>query len=182
MPPEVQQPKFNILFSGNAQVDVYNLCEYIDDYAHRIGMREIGISVPKINALFGALAQDFPYPLGSTNASPFKKVAAFTVNMVVEKPIQQPFPVEVFGDLAYRPNALVAYALSVDALHGAELERDDGKMVLENRIKVSAHQWADIIMAIDDCTPQKHSFKMLSLLYESLAYRWNKDASYAAIY
>jgi hypothetical protein len=182
MLPEVKQPKFNILFSGDTQVDVLNLCEYIDDYAHQVGMREIGISVPAINALFGALAQDFPYPLGSGNASPFKKVAAFTANFVVEKPIQQPFPVQVFGDLAGRQNALVAYALSVDALHGAELEKDDGKVVLTERIKVSAHQWADIIMAIDDCTPQKHSFKMLSLLYESLVYRWNPDASYAPLY
>lgn len=173
-------PKFNILFSGNTQADVFNLCEYIDEFAHEIGMHEIGISVPAMNELFRALA-NFPYPPGSSNASPFKKVAAFTMHFADLKPIQTPFPVEVFGDFARRQNALVAYHLSIDSLDGAELERDDGKVVLTERIRVSAHQWQDIILAIDDCPVHKQSFKLLSLLYESLAYRWNKDASYAPL-
>jgi hypothetical protein len=141
-------------------------------------MKQINIDSNAIVGILAALAQDFPYPPGSDKASPFKKVAAFTANFVAAKPIQTPFPVEQFGTMATKQNAIIAYALSIDALHGAELQRRDGKkIILTERIVVSHHYWQDLITVIQDCVLSQH-FQMLSLVYESLAYRWNPTASY----
>jgi hypothetical protein len=171
--------KFNILFSGSQTADTVNLCRYIDEYAATLGLSRLDINTGAINTIIAVTNQQFPWIPGAVKASPFKKVAAFTTNFVAEKPIITPFPEDKFGILATHQNAIIAYALSIDALEGATIncEKRKKQIVLSNRIKISQHYWQDLIVALSNCIPVHH-FNCVSLIYESLAYRANPDASY----
>jgi hypothetical protein len=171
--------KFNILFSGSLGADVVNLCRYIDEFAATVGLSHLDINTSAITGVIAVTNQQFPWTHGAEKASPFKKVAAFTTNFVAEKPIITPFPENKFGILGTHQNAIIAYALSVDALEGAIIKCDKRKkdIPLTNRIKISQHYWQDLIVALSGCSPAHH-FNCVSLIYESLAYRANPDVSY----
>ncbi len=175
-------PEFNFLYSGNQQQDLHNIAVYIDSFCAAIGMPNVEIDTRALWGVLTSLAQDFPYRQGVEKASPFKKAAAFTTDFIAAKPILTPFPQEHFGDVAGCQNAIIAYELSVDALHGAEINcQIRGRTIkLTERIKVSRHYWMDLISALSACT-RVHHYDLLTLVYESLAYRWNPDASYPPI-
>jgi hypothetical protein len=178
----LSESKFNILFSGNTTADLITLCRYIDEYGHTLGLKHLDIDTSAVMGLLGLTQQQFPWSHGPDKASPFKKVAAFTTNFVSSKPILTPFPESIFGALATHQNAILAYALSVDALEGAIIKCDKrGKEIhLTERIKISQHFWQDLIVALSSCTPVHH-FACVSLIYESLAYKANPAASYELV-
>jgi hypothetical protein len=127
------------------------------------------------------MTQQFPSPIGSEHASPFKKVAAFTTYFAAEKPIITALPVKPFGDLANHHNAIIAFALSIDALEGAVINCPKrGDIPLTNRIMVSEHFWKDTIACLSSVAPVYH-FRCVSLMYEALAYRWNPKAQYEEV-
>ncbi len=171
--------KFNILYSGNQQQDLQNIAQYIDSFCFTVGMPYVDINTTALWGVLTSLAADFPYQHGAEKASPFKKVAAFTTNFVAAKPVLTPLPVETFKQLAGFQNAIIAYQLSVDALHGAEINCQKRNKIfrLEKRIQISKHYWMDLMNALSDCTPLHH-YELLALIYESLAYQWNSDAAY----
>lgn len=173
--------KFNILFSGSDQADVLNLCRYIDEFGVAVGVPYLDINIVAVTGVVGSNAQ-FPWPGGTEHSSPFKKVAAFTANFVSQRPIMTAFPEEKFGKLYKCQNAIIAYALSIDALEGATINCEKRKKTIElkNRIKISHHFWSDLILALDAATPSQH-FECISLIYESLAYKANPDAQYPAV-
>lgn len=173
--------KFNILYSGDQVIDALTLCDYIDEFYANTDLTVCDLSVPKILGVLQATHQDFPSPLGVANASPFKKVAAFTANFAAEKPIYSPLLPHDFGELSTHQNAIIAVSLSIDALEGAVLKcKDRGEVVLNNRITLSKHYWKDFIAAVSDTLPSHH-FDCLSLIYEALAYQANPEASYARV-
>ena len=171
--------QFNILYSGSQPQDLQNLAYYIDGVCLGMGMPHVDIDSNALWGVLTALAVDFPYQHGAEKASPFKKVAAFTTNFIAAKPILTTLPADKFKELAGCQNAIIAFRLSIDALHGADINCPKRKKVipLTNRIMVSKHYWRDLISAISACTPLYH-YELLSLTYEALAYRWNPDASY----
>lgn len=171
--------KFNILFSGSLNADVINLCRYIDEYAATIGLDHVDIDLAAITGVVASTNQQFPWTHGAAKSSPFKKVAAFTTNFVTGKPIVTSFSEALFGPLSTHQNAIIAFALSVDALEGAVIkcEKRKKEILLSNRIKISHHYWQDLVVALSGCYPAQH-FNCVSLIYESLAYQANPDASY----
>lgn len=164
---------FNILYSGDPHSDVLSLCSYIDEFYSVLGITSAEIDITKIKAVIYGMYQDFPHPTGSTGSSPFKKVAAFTVNFCAESPIRTSIP--KFKDLQNFQNAIVAYALSIDALDGAGFNGSD--KTLSNRVEVSTHFYKDLILCFSKCIPSQH-FDSFALIYESLAYQANPTASY----
>lgn len=177
--PNTEACKASILFSGDVCGDVLRLSHYIDQFCATIGLKEV---IPPtqltLSRVVWNMTEQIPWPDGADKASPFKKAASFTTNFVAERPITTPFPADKFGNLADHQNAIVAFHLSVDALHNATIEGCDGQRhVLENRIEVSHHFYRDLIAALNRANPETH-FRTVALLYESLVYQVNKDISY----
>ncbi len=165
-----------MLFSGDVRSDALKLCVYVDSFYESLGVSEADISLEKMFAVASGMVQDCPYPFGIEAASPFKKAASFTCNMVAERPLLT--PIESFGDLASHQNAVVAFNVSIDMLEGAVIHcQKRGAITLASRIKVSSHFLKDAISALSFVTPAQH-FQLVSLLYESLAYSANPSASY----
>ncbi len=180
---------FSLLY-GDAQggSSLVNLLSYIDAYTMNLGILDVEINLNICEQILHYTDKDFPtqpYKHGVVNASPFKRISYFGCFFISEKTIPKPFPQEIIGkDLSQIPNhqnSIVLYALAVDSLHGATLHRLDGQTKeLTNRIEISAHSYCDIIDAISGATNLTH-FKMISVLFEQLAYRANPDASYQAV-
>jgi hypothetical protein len=176
--PSQSGKKFNILFCGDVREDIISLGEYIEDFYKRAGAPAfVDLNVSKLYGVVSSMISDFPSHLTAEQASPFKKVASFTTFFSAERPILTPLPADVFGDFATHQNAIIAFSLSVDALFGAQIQREDKGVTLENRIFVSDHFWQETILSISNCAPIHH-FGCVALLYEALAYQFNPDASY----
>lgn len=174
-----------ILLSGlsadGLQNDLINLYTYIDQFTFGLGISKVPIDTQKCSGLIIGINRDFPCKDGIAGASAFKKVANFAAFFSAERPIINPFPPEIIGaDLAKienHQNAMVALNLAVDALHGAQINRSDGEKILVNKIHLSRHSYVDIVDAISESTPQ-HSFKLLTVLFEQLAYKTNPECQY----
>lgn len=75
-------------------------------------------------------------------------------------------------------NAIVAFMISVDALHGAVIYSEgNGKQRLDKRIKVSEHSFIDIVEAMSNVT-HTCGFRLVTLLYEQMAYKVNPSCQY----
>jgi hypothetical protein len=128
---------------------------------------------------------NFPHKDGVDKASVFKKAANFIVNFVAERPIVSPFPAtsEIDPALLRLPNhenAVIAFEVASDSLHGATVRRSDGEVVLKNHISVSGHSYIDIIEALASVSPSQH-FHCVAVLLEQLAYRANPECSYSCM-
>jgi hypothetical protein len=138
------------------------------------------------NAVAAALVRpDFPHADGLEKASPFKKAANFFVWFVASRPIVEEMPANLIGkelnSIPNHQNVIFAYHMAVDCLHGAKLYRKDGETIeLTKKIKVSMHFFRDFVEAFSSAAPQYH-FKIVSLLFEQLAYKDNRTASYPKI-
>ena len=121
------------------------------------------------------------------NPSLFKRSAAFTISFMENPPLDIPFtngalPKDLTR-ISNHHNAIAAFEFCRRALFNGEIHKRIPKSekfqveILETPIKVSKHFYWDTIHAIStiDCDG---NFHILSLLYESLAYKDNKDASY----
>ena len=165
-----------LFFTGNVQRDALQICEYIDAYYDRFGVSSASIQIFPLMGVVQTMYTNMPDPYTPDNASPFKKAAAFTVNFVASGPLLT--PITHFGRLATHQNAIIAYCLCVDALEGATIQmNDDSECALTNRISVSQHFFQDLILAFTRMLPHEH-FSLCALIYESLAYQSNPDASY----
>lgn len=170
--------QFNFIFSGDLREDALRVCHYIDEFYATLGAPTAEIDLAKVMGVVSGLAQDFPSPLGISNSSPFKKAAAFTASFSAARPILTPLPEPIFHELHTHQNSIIAIELSIDALEGAQLHKENGTLeILKNRIKMSKHFWKDFVGATSVCVPIHH-FECLSLIYESLAYQENSTASY----
>lgn len=114
---------------------------------------------------------DFPANGGFDKASPFKKAANIFVWLQAESPIEDS-----------RINAALGYALVKKCLHKATFfnKETESDVILEEPIKLSEHFYTDLLEASRSIVPQDH-FKTYSLLFESLAYESNPEASYTKI-
>jgi hypothetical protein len=178
-------PKYNFLYSGNARTDALTICDYVDEYYSQLQAGEVFINIPVLIEVVNSSLNNFPHPSGCGDSSPFKKAAAFTTNFVAARPIVTPINSPQFTsgplkDLSNHQNAIIAFDLCVDALHGAKLQREDKEVILANRISVSLHYWKDMITALSMCSTTNH-FPCVSLMYEALAYQTNPDASYPKV-
>ena len=118
----------------------------------------------------------------NSKLSAFDVAANMTTYIVAERPINNPIPNRFFGgvfdNVENHQNAMLAYAYGVSILHDAKITRSNGDMVvLSNPIAVSSHSYKYIIEALARVKPIDDK-KIVRVLYEQLAYRFNPDASY----
>lgn len=175
---------FKILYQegNNVQSNLVSVAVYIDSFAKNLGLEELSIDPQKLTTVAAALVRpDFPHVDGLEKASPFKKAANFFVWFVAARPILSELPEALIGkDLKSIPNhqnVIFAYHMAIDCLHGAQLHRKDKIEPLSVKIKVSQHFFIDFVEAFSAAAPVTH-FQIASLLFEQLAYKYNKDASY----
>lgn len=128
-------------------------------------------------AIESSLVNSYGMLRGFTEPSTFKVVASFTSFFVAAAPIKTRLPQHFLGKLANKQNAVLAFHISVDALHGAELHTKNGIKILSNRIQVSEHYYEDFIEHLSS-DRKESDIPLISLIYESLAYQMNPKASY----
>ncbi|MCY4343664.1 MAG: hypothetical protein OXE83_08860 [Gammaproteobacteria bacterium] len=176
-----------MLFSdrGSSQ-DGTNLLVFVAQYYEDIGVDGvIDIDGAKLASAIRLMYEDFPYPGGADNASPFKKISQFVCYFVALKPIGTPLPDWALGDLGShdpvaRSNAVVALAIAIKSLEGATLKWHNGEsrtVTLANRISLSRHSFVDIADALTNISPVT-AFKLVSVLFEQMAYKTNPDCQY----
>jgi len=138
------------------------------------------------DGLYSAIQQmhiDFPYPGGADGASPFKKVATFVCYFMASRPVNTTIPEEILGNMSLNnpvtfTNAMVVLVIAIECLKGATVTWSNGEQKrLENRIELSKHSFIDIADAITTVTPSA-SFKLVSVLFEQMAYKNNPDCQY----
>ncbi len=172
---------FSLLYSD---VDDIGLFSYVDALAERLGMQHLDVDPGGCIGALASMKREFPHTDGMDKASPFKMVAHFATHFVAASPILEGILSAEFGEISKLPNhqnAIIAYEIGADSLHGAEIIRGDGsKIILENRIHLSKHSYCDVIDALGILVPVNH-FKLVSVLFEQLAYRANPDASYELV-
>jgi hypothetical protein len=178
---------FKILYQegNNVQSNLASVAVYIDSFAKNLGLDELSIDPQKLTTVAAALVRpDFPHVDGLEKASPFKKAANFFVWFVAARPILNELPEAIIGkdlkSISNHQNVIFAYHMAIDCLHGAELHRKDKVEILSTKIKVSQHFFIDFVEAYSAAAPVTH-FQVASLLFEQLAYKYNKDASYPEI-
>jgi hypothetical protein len=179
--------QYNILYSGDQHYDLINLFTYMDSFAKNIGFNRFDISAGACQSVLSGMKQDFPHKDGLHKASPFKKISNFITNFIVAQPIKSEFPDTLvinghkLNEIKNHQNAIIAFHIAVDSLENAIIYgKDDTKIELKNKIIVSEHTYFDIIDTLSNVRPIDH-FKIVTLLFEQLAYRFNEDASYPPV-
>lgn len=178
---------FSILYpeGGDTAFHIYSIASYLDSFAEHLGLQSLDINPAALNQVASGLARpSFPHVDGVEKASPFKKAANFFVWFVASRPIVGPLPGHLtgpkLGSIDNHQNVIFAYHMAVDCLHGASLRKNGEVIVLTRRIKVSKHFFRDFVEAFSAATPVHH-FQVVSLLFEQLAYKVNRKASYPEI-
>ncbi len=155
--------------------DLLNVLQFINDFSKEIGIRALNVDTRRIEGIINGAVFDGDY--ASSQASPFKKLAAFVSYFVVQKPIISPLPLEKFRNIENHQNAIFAFEIAIDSLHGAKIHRSDGDFILENKIELSEHSYIDVIDAIAYVTPQ-YGKKLVAVLLEQMCYRKNSACEY----
>ena len=130
------------------------------------------LNLDGIMAVMRGMRQDFPHEGGILAASPFKLAANFACTWVAKKPVvmdPEPFP---------HVNGVLALEIARDSLHGATINLSDGTVkVLSKRIELSQHSLTDIAEALNGTSPVV-GFKLVSVLFEQMAYKNNPGCQY----
>lgn len=172
---------YSVLYNENIDLDLYALLFHLNEFTKGLGLGPVSINPEICRSVLLGIRQDFPHKDGIEKASVFKRLANFITFFVATRPIQNPFETEVIGaDLAKIPNhqnAIAAFQVAIDSLHGATIGANPTAMVLQKRIELSKHSYIDIIDALSEATPATH-FKMVTVLLEQLSYKSNPNCQY----
>ena len=175
-----------MLFSedGRSPGEVATILAFVAQFYRSVGVEEyVEVEAAAVGSMVRDMHVDFPYPGGSSQASPFKKVAQFVCYFTAIKPVKTPLPPEYLGHLAHqdpvaRTNAVLALVIAIESLHGATLTwSDESTHRLKNKIRLSQHSFIDIADALTNATPAV-SFKLVAVLFEQTAYKDNPDCQY----
>ena len=171
-----------MLFTSDEQEDFKNVLAVIEGFTEGLGIAKLNVDFNKIETILRIMRVEFPAQGGLEMASPFKKASSFLCYFVSERPVIDPFPTNLVGDhiskIKNHQNAMLGLHIAIDALHGAVMFREDGDVVLHNKIALSHHLYVDIVHACASLPPMSH-FHIISVFLEQMAYRTNPDASYS---
>jgi hypothetical protein len=172
-----------LYFNDDVDSDLAAIFVFLEGIGFNDSRKKMAIDVVKIRSILNGIRQDFPHKDGVEKASIFKKVAAFMVYFIAEKPIQSditgiPNIPEEISRIPNHINTLIALFIAFAALHGASIHYEDGsEKTLSNKIKLSKHSFVDLIDALSSSSPVAH-FKIASVFLEQLAYKSNPDCQY----
>ena len=168
------------------QDELANILGFVSRFYTTLGVRRVSVDVDALEAALEAMREHLGgQPGGVEGASPFRKAAAFLCHFIEAKPIGTPLPLaSTFGaalaerlGVAADPNTVLALRIAMESLHGAILEREDGKTFqLERRLDLSTHSYIDVVDALTDAT--RDHFKYVAVLLEQLAYKTNPRCQY----
>ena len=169
--------------------DVVTLGAYSETFYNRFGIRP-GIVWKKFEDVINEIPSILTRNTDASTPSVFKRSSAFTIAFIKISPLEQPFHTKHFQSpltgITNHQNAIVAFEYCRQILHGSSyvMKSDDKNhertVILNKRIKVSAHFYYDTIHAVSNIKDDT-SFHFISLLYESLAYKSNRLACYPEV-
>lgn len=129
--------------------------------------------------------------VGIKTPSVFKRAAAFALGFMHTSPLHVKFPASGFHPGAARvahidnhQNAIVAFGYARQCLVKATYKCGETDVILENKITVSPHFYADLIFTLTTTPVGKQNpvpavcFHEMALLFESLAYQDNTGCCY----
>lgn len=170
-----------MLFHENEQEDLNQVLAAADGFVLGLGVDAPYVQTSKIQNALRCMREDFPAKGGLQQASAFKKCSNFLCFLIADGPMLRPLPAEAIGErlskIPNHQNAMLGLHIACDALENAIIHRKDGDICLENRVKLSAHSYFDVVEALAHISPASH-FHMVSVLLEQMCYRFNPDASY----
>jgi hypothetical protein len=189
--PSERDQKFwsrNLLTTNDpiSTADVTTLATWSEKY-----YRDVGIEPLVIWRNFERVVENVQSILNKNvrNASPsvFKRAAALTVAFTEAAPLSQSMS---DGKLSSRltslnnhQNSIVVFDYCRRCLHGATLTHSEGEFKgktfpLNKRIELSRHFYCDLIFTLGCEGRESRSYHLLTLLYETLAFKANPEASY----
>jgi hypothetical protein len=178
---------FDLLY-GEDKVLAWNLfLLWSNDFLEGFAGPDCRINTEKAMELVENLRDDdFPADGGFHNSSPFKKAANIYVWLHALNPFETSLSSEyvpkILASHKHTITSLIGFSIVQTCLHGARLKRCDEKEIeLSNPINISKHFFSDLVEASQGICPVHH-FKIFSLLFESLAYEANPEASYAKVF
>ena len=164
---------FQDLSEAGIRLDLAIIYSLVDGFFAQYPNVTSSLDTNATTGIMYGMRQDFPYREGIQMASPFKKAANFCCYWTAAKPIlMNPEPLS-------NVNAYFALMIALRSLHGARLDGHDGgdARTLTNRIELSKHSLVDITEALSTATPGQ-SFKLVSVLFEQMAYKTNSICQY----
>jgi hypothetical protein len=173
-----------ILYNNDDLEDVTNVYSFINSFTLNLGIKNAETGPGIVERIVKGCKHDFPHSGGIDKASAFKQVANFACYFIAEKPVLEAFPSSIIGQLSRidnHQNAMLAFAIAEEALNNSTIEKDDGNIVVANRIQYSLHSYIDIIDALSSITPTTH-FKLLTVFFEQLVYKTNPECQYDLIH
>ena len=175
--------------SPNLGSDVVTLATFSEGFYHRLNIKPTLIW-KKFEDVINEIPSILNRNTNATTPSVFKRATAFTIAFIKNSPLDQPFATGIFppklAKIINHQNAIVAFEYTRQCLHKSTYVMVDDpknpgrKVILKNKIKVSAHFYYDTIHAISNIKDDT-SFHFISLLYESLAYKANRRACYPEV-
>lgn len=175
-------------FDGSVDVDVDILERAIA--ALYAGTDVVDYSKQHLRAAVTNTRLGFSTAGGFASASPFKVAGHIAYHIVCTQPLRTPLPGHFGNDILTIPNhdnAVLGFVAAMYVLSEAVVTWDDpGKT--EHTLEappVSRHSFVDIVEALAQITGQcgdDPCVKLLSLLFEQMAYKTNPDAEYPSFW
>src|ERR1700737_691517 len=144
-----------LLYNTEGLEDVIHVLSFINSYTTGLGIKGAVLDVDIVQRVVNSCRADFPHNGGVEQASGFKQAANFVCHFVAERPLLDPFPKEIVGDLVKvdnHQNAILAFALASQALNKSDIQRKDGIITIQNPILLSKHSYVDVIEALSNIT------------------------------
>jgi hypothetical protein len=170
--------------------DITFLKNHCENLYEDFGCGKVEISSHRLWRVLANIQPILSRNAATPNPSLFKRSAAFTISFMEYPPLDIPFSngtlPKSITSISNHHNAIAAFEFCRRALFTGEILKRSLKKqefeseILKKPIKVSLHFYWDTIHAIStiDCDT---SFHAISLLYESLTYKDNPNASYPPV-
>lgn len=193
--------KYSIIYNGsteNVYADAETIRAWIDEFLLGMGVATTNYDEKHLLELAATLKNaslDFPHTGGFSAASPFKKVGYFFVQFLLSSPLEsiifkseKDIPKKLADLLTSQEegsntkgalNAMVAFEIARNCLVEVHLTKSNGlASVLKNKIRISQHYYYDFLDAYRNGMPSSQHYLPVAILFESLAYLENPEASY----
>lgn len=128
----------------------------------------------------------FPIQAANTAQARSRRSLHYVTYFAARKPVITPLPSDILGAaltveagaIQARTNAWLALEIAMESLYCATVQWEDGtRHHLTKRISLSKHSFLDIVDAFTNIKPDS-SFKLVSVLFEQMAYKTNPGCQY----
>lgn len=168
-----------MLYTFSPENDYDNILHYLNEFSKKSPVKDFQIDTRALLAVCMEIRAKFPHIDGVGKASVFKKMGYFVSHFLYKKPVKSVIPCQI-GELNnFDINAVIALEIAIYCIQNSSIEQDAGIFKISNPIYISNHSYADIIQALsqDNIEPKTH-YHLLTLYFEQLTYKTNRDCEY----